>query len=274
MPPRKRVPAPGMSRLPPEPDLLAALATADLEIEGRLRGASNATLRCTLDVAGEKVRCVYKPVAGERPLWDFAEGTLSNRELATAAVDRLLGWHLVPPTVWRTDGPAGPGMCQLWIEESEHGQAVVDVVRPDQVPEHWHVVLHAEDEGGRPVALVHADDAQLHAIAVLDALVNNADRKAGHILSDGNRLWAIDHGVTFNADDKLRTVLWGWAGHPIAEPLLSDLGRVEPDIAEALAPWLTAEEITITQARIATLAHEGSLPLPNERWPSIPWPVF
>ena len=186
------------------------LAHGGLTVEGRLTDASNATLRCEIAVEGEEaLTCVYKPVAGERPLWDFPEWTLTRRELAAHALSEAAGWHLVPPTVWREDGPGGPGMCQLWIDEDARS-AKVAVVRTGRVRPGWLHVLDAEDGSGRPVSLVHADEPDLQRMALFDAIANNADRKGGHVLTDEmGRTWAIDHGVTFSVDEKLRTVLWG-----------------------------------------------------------------
>jgi len=257
------------------PRLLTALREGDLTIEGRLAVASNATLLCTVPLGDDlELRCVYKPVAGERPLWDFPDETLGRRELASFALSEALGWHLVPPTTWREEGPAGPGMCQAWIEESDTAD-VVDVCAPAEVPPGWITVLEAQDQEGNPLVLVHADRADLHRVAAFDALTNNADRKGGHVILDGDdRIWCIDHGVSFHVDDKLRTVLWGWAGESIDDDVVDDLRALEPHLAATLSPWLTPEEIAVTSLRLRTLIETGTMPHPSPEWPSVPWPVF
>jgi len=253
-----------------------ALASGDLTVEGRLPGASNTTVRCTVAVGpGIEVRCVYKPVRGERPLWDFPDGTLSNREVAAYRMCSALGWAIVPPTQWRDDGPAGPGMCQAWIDASPD-RSVVDVVPSEEVLDGWLRVFEGVDAAGRAVTLVHRDSTALQQVTLLDAVINNADRKGGHLLCDEQgALWGIDHGVTFSDEDKLRTVLWGYAGQAIPAPLLASLDAVRcgPAVGE-LAELLSRVELQALQARIDRLLREGQYPLPSADWPAIPWPVF
>ncbi len=253
------------------------LREGDLDVEGRLSDASNTTLRCLVEGDGLVVRCVYKPVAGERPLWDFPERTLTRRELAAFELSEVLGWHLIPPTVWREGGPGGAGMCQAWVDE-DPGAAQVAVVRPGRLPTGWRHVLDAEDGAGAPVALVHSDSPALARMATFDVLVNNADRKGGHVLTDGTgRVWGIDHGVTFASEDKLRTVLWGWAGEPLPTELLADVERLHALLDSSLDPvdrWLDEEEREALRHRVRELLREGLFPLPSGRWPAIPWPVF
>ena len=157
------------------------------------------------------VTVVYKPVAGERPLWDFPDGTLAARERAAYLVSEALGWDVVPPTVLR-NGPHGPGMVQLWREPDE-GEEPVRVVRSGERRPGWLHVFDGVDERDRAVSLVHEDTAALRRMAVFDVVVNNADRKGGHVLPmAGGHRYGVDHGVSFHTDPKLRTVLWGWAG--------------------------------------------------------------
>ncbi|MBK9740124.1 MAG: SCO1664 family protein [Actinobacteria bacterium] len=259
-------------------DLVALLSEGELTVEGRIVEASNATLRCSVAVPdGRLLACVYKPVAGERPLWDFPDWTLTRRELAAHALSEATGWWLVPPTVWREDGPGGPGMCQLWIDE-DHDAAKVAVVRSGRVPKGWLHVLDAEDGSGRPVALVHADGLSLQRMAAFDAIANNADRKGGHVLTDDeDRTWAIDHGVTFSVEEKLRTVLWGWAGEPLPPAVVDDLTRLQDLLGTSYDPvdrWLAQDERDSLRARVRRLAARGRFPQPSQRWPAIPWPVF
>jgi uncharacterized repeat protein (TIGR03843 family) len=259
-------------------DLLVLLETGDLEIDGRLADASNATLRCVITAPdGRRLTCVYKPVAGERPLWDFPQWTLTHREMAAYAVSNAAGWDLVPPTVWREDGPIGAGMCQLWIDE-DVSAAKVAVVRARRAPQGWLHVLDAEDGAGRDVQLVHAPDHVIQTMAVFDAIVNNADRKGGHVITDfDGRTWGIDHGVAFSADEKLRTVLWGWSGEQVPARLLRDLERLSGILGTAYDPvdrWLADDERDVLRQRIRRVLATERFPRPPARWPAVPWPVF
>ncbi|MEV4434388.1 SCO1664 family protein [Streptomyces sp. NPDC049555] len=256
------------------------LAKGELTVRGRIREASNAVLYCTVEYEGVSAACVYKPVAGERPLWDFPDGTLAQREVAAYELSEAMGWGLVPPTVLR-DGPYGEGMCQLWIEatEEEDGRALLALVEGDDPGPGWKAVGYADVGEDRTALLVHADDERLRRLAVLDAVINNGDRKGGHLLpaADG-RLYAIDHGVTFNADDKLRTLLWGWAGEPLTDEALRALRRLAADLAEGrplatrLAELITPAEIDALRSRVAELLRTGRHREPSGQWPAIPWP--
>ena len=258
---------------------LDLLASGKLEIEGRLVDASNATLYCTISPNGRslnpqnapknpknpktgraaqaaggspgQVACVYKPIAGERPLWDFPMGTLAGREVAAYVVSRAAGWDVVPPTVMR-DGPFGPGMCQLWIDHDTD----VDLIGLSR----------------------RTDHAGLRDMAVFDAVVNNADRKIGHLLpvTDGH-LYGCDHGVCFAEDYKLRTVLWQWRGKTLPRRSLEALRRLQAQLSDGaleaeLSSRLTASEIAATKIRVDTLLKHRVHPYPPADWPAIPWP--
>jgi uncharacterized repeat protein (TIGR03843 family) len=256
----------------------AVLRDGDMSIESRLVVASNATLLCRVggpDGAGE-LRCVYKPVAGERPLWDFTDGTLAARELAAYLVSEAARWQVVPPTVLR-DGPFGPGMCQVWIEHD--GTELVDVVARDTVPDGWVRVLDAVDRAGDPVSLVHADDPRLRRMALFDLVVNNADRKGGHVLvAPDATVWGVDHGVSFHVDPKLRTVLWGWSGQPFTDDERGILRRLEQqlrtDLGDGLSALLSPAEVAATTARVDGLLESGRFPRPATGRVPIPWPPF
>jgi uncharacterized repeat protein (TIGR03843 family) len=266
-------------RIPPRGGLTPSelLAQGELTVRGRIRGASNAVLYCAVELDGQSVTCVYKPVAGERPLWDFPDGTLAQREVAAYEVSRATGWDLVPPTVLR-DGPYGEGMCQLWVE-ADPAVELLALVEGDEPGPGWKAVGFAEVATGRTALLVHADDPRLRRLAVLDAMINNADRKGGHLLPtvDG-QLYAIDHGVTFNAEDKLRTLLWGWASEPLTGEALGVLRRISADLADGgalaarLAGLITAAELAALRARVTALLRTGRHPEPSGQWPAIPWP--
>jgi uncharacterized repeat protein (TIGR03843 family) len=257
------------------------LARGELTVRGRIPEASNAALYCTVALDGQEAACVYKPVAGERPLWDFPDGDLARREVAAYEVSEATGWGLVPPTVLR-EGPYGEGMCQLWIEQPdapEPGGELLALVDPENPGPGWKEIGLAEVGEGRTALLVHADDARLRRLAVLDAVINNADRKGGHLLpAPGGRLYAIDHGVTFHTEDKLRTLLWGWAGEPLPQEAVETLRRLAAaladggPLAERLGPLITAAELDATRARVAALLDTGVHPEPGGEWPALPWP--
>ncbi|MEO6512499.1 MAG: SCO1664 family protein [Nocardioides sp.] len=254
-----------------EPD--SGLLGGDLELRGRVMPASNATF--VGEVCGTTV--VYKPVAGERPLWDFPDGTLAARERAAYLVSEALGWDIVPLTFLR-DGPHGPGMVQVWQEPAD-GEEAVTVVRDQRERPGWLHVFDGVDERDQDVALVHEDSAVLRRMVVFDAAVNNADRKGGHVLPmAGGHRYGVDHGVSFHTDPKLRTVLWGWAGSPLEPDEVGGLHvlaeALDEDLAEALRPLLTAFEIEATRRRVARLLRVGEMPMPRGDWPAIPWPPF
>ena len=200
---------------------------------------------------GVSATVVYKPVQGERPLWDFPDGTLAGREVSAYLVSEATGWGLVPPTVLR-DGPFGTGMCQLWVDVEED----VDLQE-----------------------LATSDHPDLRRMAVLDAVINNADRKGGHLLpTPEGRVLGVDHGVCFSPDDKLRTLLWQWRGLPLTDEAVQVLSRLraelEGSLASSLLELLTRREVTRTVRRVDRLLTSGVHPHPSEDWPAIPWPPF
>lgn len=250
------------------------LLGGDIELTGRIMPASNATFLGRID----DVEVVYKPVAGERPLWDFPDGTLAGREVAAHTLSEALGWDVVPPT-WLRDGPHGPGMVQRWQHVDDELEAVT-LVGVDEVPaEGWCHVLDGIDADERPVALIHEDSAALRRMAVFDVLANNADRKGGHVLtmSDGRRL-GVDHGLTFHAEHKLRTVLWGWVDEPLHDDELAAVRSVRTDLDRALRARLeelvTAGEVDALVRRCDRLLEQGTFPGPSGDMPAVPWPPF
>lgn len=230
---------------------LEALQRGRITVEGRLVDASNATLYCGLSYDGLDAACVYKPIRGERPLWDFPDGTLAEREVAAYEVSAAMGWEIVPPTVLR-GGPFGEGMVQLWVD----GDADVDLGE-----------------------LAASDHPVLRRMAVFDAVINNADRKGGHLIPmpDGH-VYGVDHGVCFSTDDKLRTLLWQWAGDPLTDDAVDVLSRLRAAMAgrlgERLHELLTRREVARTVGRIEELLTCGRHPEPSGDWPAVPWPPF
>ena len=253
----------------------ADLVTGELELVGRIAVASNATFLAKVG----QVTVVYKPIAGERPLWDFPDGSLAYRESAAYLVSKAFGWHVVPVTCLR-DGPLGPGMVQRW-QEPDPQQGPVDVVTTQAVPpEGWRAVFRGSDERDRPVTLIHEDSAALRRMAVFDVVVNNADRKGGHILPTrrGHR-YGVDHGVSFHVEHKLRTVLWGWLGEALHPAELAGVGRVrasldDGDLGHRLSELLSEAELAALAARCDRLLREGTFPSPEGEMPALPWPLF
>jgi len=246
----------------------------ELEVTGRITTASNGTY---LGRIGDTA-VVYKPVAGEAPLWDFPDGTLAQREAAAYLVSDASGWDIVPRT-WLRDGPFGPGMVQLWQEPDPH-QSAVDLVRGGSALDPgWRRVLDGTDDQDRPVTLVHEDSAALRRMAVFDVVVNNADRKGAHILemTHGHR-YGVDHGLTFHVEHKLRTVLWGWIGEPLTDDELDGLRRMrtrlDGELGRALATLLTDEERAALAQRCDRLLARGTFPAPRGGAPAVPWPLF
>ncbi|WP_152189550.1 SCO1664 family protein [Georgenia satyanarayanai] len=250
------------------------LAGGDIVLDARITTASNATF---LGRIGD-VRVVYKPVAGERPLWDFPGGTLAQREVGAYLLSEALGWDLVPRT-WLRDGPLGTGMAQLWCEPDPEQEAIT-LVPADGVPgEGWCLVLRGVDEEDREVALVHEESPTLRRMALFDVVANNADRKAGHVLAmAGGHRYGVDHGLTFHVEHKLRTVLWGWAGRELDAGEGAALERVrhalDGDLGAALAGLLAAAEVSALAGRCEQLLAAGRLPGPRAGYPAIPWPPF
>ena len=252
---------------------------AELHVLGRVAGASNTTLLTRLDAAGTGPLAIYKPISGERPLWDFPDGSLAGRERAAYVISELGGWQVVPRTILR-DGPLGRGMVQEWLGGlgDDAPESVVHVIRPGSLATGLIPVLRAVDDDGGPLLVAHEDAPDVRALAVLDVVLNNTDRKGAHAFRHEGRLYAVDHGVTFHREPKLRTVLWGWAGEALPdseiyrlETLASRLERVDEESSE-LAEHLTVREVRARRARVAALLAERHHPAPAGEWPAIPWP--
>lgn len=226
------------------------LQRGEINIVGRVAGSSNQAL--LVEVTHERTTALacYKSARGERPLWDFPDG-LWRREVAAFELDRVLATGLVPPTVARDDAPFGPGSLQWWVEDNgiDHFFTLRD--RPEL--REWFIRLGA-----------------------FDVVANNADRKSGHVLFDDARCWAIDNGLCFNTEDKLRTVLWEFAREQLPVDLSERLHELGAGNVGELARWLTPDELAFTQMRATDLARRGWLPEPDEdrEWPPYPWPLI
>jgi uncharacterized repeat protein (TIGR03843 family) len=230
-------------------DKFELLSTGDLKVTGRLVDASNATLYATVTHGEQSMTCIYKPIAGERPLWDFPDGALAYREYAAYLLSNELGFNLVPLTILR-DGPYGSGMVQEWIDIDE-----------------------SIDLG----SYFSSDNSKLRSMALFDAIINNTDRKIGHLLpTPTGELFGCDHGVTFHSENKLRTVLWQWAGDPLTQSEIEILQRAKNSIDKEidLSAYLTVSELNALSSRIDSLMTTGTMPTPNPDWPAVPWPAF
>jgi uncharacterized repeat protein (TIGR03843 family) len=234
-------------------ELEELLAHAELEVVGRMRYASNGTFLVQASADGVEIGAVYKPRRGERPLWDFPDGTLANREVASYEVSRALGWGIVPVTVLREDGPLGPGAVQRFVEHDPE--------------EHYFTLLPQHPE-------------RFREFAVFDVLTNNTDRKGGHCLRDevNDVIVGIDHGLTFHPMWKLRTVIWDFAGEPLTPALVDTICRFTQDLegdglGARLATLLSPPELAAIATRATDLLRDGHLPHPEPGYHSVPWPL-
>ena len=232
--------------------ILDALQQGDLELQGQFLHGSNYTFLTHITCSGGEFQAVYKPTRGEQPLWDFPEGTLAKREVAAYWVSQALGWELVPPTVYRRKGPVGPGSLQYYVVHN---------------PNYHYFNFSPEDR------------QRLRPTVLFDLLINNADRKGSHVLlDDGQHIWLIDHGICFNTEDKLRSVIWDFAGEAIPTELIADLRRLidqlQPgeSLFQELSPLLRPVEIRALAQRADDLAEKGEFPYPPDERRAYPWP--
>ena len=237
-----------------EPDeaILDALEHGQLTLLGEFLWGSNYTFAVQVEHAGQAFKGVYKPTRGERPLWDFTPSSLARREVAAYLVSEALHWRLVPPTIYRKDGPMGPGSLQQYIEHN---------------PEYHYFNFNEQDR------------QRLRPVALFDLLINNADRKGSHVLIDPqDHLWLIDHGICFHREEKLRTVIWDFAGELIPEDLCAALERfwrmLEPgsDLATRLGKYINREETKALAGRAQRLVGFGRFPNPQPNRRPYPWP--
>jgi hypothetical protein len=226
------------------------MSEGTLTVTGRLVDASNATLYGTIVEGEDEVRVIYKPVAGERPLWDFPDGNLAQREYAAFLISEIGGWNLVPLTILR-DGPFGIGMVQQWIDIDDS----VDLA-----------LFYRED------------NSSLRAMALFDAVVNNTDRKIGHLIpAPDGKLYGCDHGVTFHEEDKLRTVLWQWASMNLSDQEIEQLRTLRESLIreeESFTSLISTTEFKALLGRVDRLLAQKIFPEPSDEWPAVPWPPF
>lgn len=252
------------------------LTDGALELVGRLTQASNATFLAELAHGEAVTRCVYKPMSGERPLWDFPDQTLALREVAAYELSSAAGFDVVPPTVL-FDGPLGTGSLQVWIGDLNQGpdSELVDIVASNEVPDAgWFEVLEGIGANHELVTVIHADDARLRSMALFDAIINNADRKGGHIIGAGERIFGVDHGVSFHHEPKLRTLLWGWQGQGLEHAEITLAQRCADVAGDVLAELLSRREIQAVRRRCHDLIETARMPSAPGEWPPVPWPPF
>lgn len=231
---------------------LTPLKEGQIAIKGEFLWGSNYTFAVEVRYLDQSIQAVYKPTRGERPLWDFPRESLARREVAAFLVSEALDWDFVPPTVYRKDGPAGPGSLQLFVEH---------------------------DPNYNYFSFSPADIERLRPVVLFDLLINNADRKGSHVLVDqDNHMWLIDHGISFHKDDKLRTVIWDFAGESIPEDLCRSLSRFEaqfkPDseFLEQLRHYLSTQEVNALANRTRRLLASRQYPDPQPNRRPYPWP--
>lgn len=238
----------------PENATIDFLRSGKLSLRGEFMWGSNYTYLVQVESGTRSLQAVYKPTRGVRPLWDFSPASLARREVAAYLVSIALGWDLVPPTIYRRDGPLGPGSLQLFIEHN---------------PEYHYFNFSP------------ADRQRLRPLVAFDLIANNADRKGSHVLVDPDqRLWLIDHGICFHVEDKLRTVVWDFAGEPIPANLCADLARLHASLVadppseklDELRPYLTTAEIDALSRRIEKVLATGCFPNPDASRRQYPWP--
>lgn len=232
--------------------ILLALQKGELDLQGQFMRGSNYTFSGKLTFEGQTMQVVYKPTRGEQPLWDFPSGSLAKREVAAYLVSEALGWELVPPTIYRRQAPIGPGSLQFYIEHD---------------PKYHYFNFTPEDR------------QRLKTTVLFDLIINNADRKGSHVLFDSDgHLWLIDHGVCFHVEDKLRTVIWDFAGEPIPVPLQEDcfrfLEQIEPETSffRQLVEYIRQSEVRAISRRVEELLDSGLFPYPPEDRRVYPWP--
>jgi hypothetical protein len=228
----------------------ALLAHGEISVEGRVTGSSNHALLVSVTLGDISGLACYKSEAGERPLWDFPDG-LWRREVAAYELDVQLGTDLVPTTVGRDDAPFGPGSLQWWVDDNQEDHYFT--LRERSEFHHWFARL-----------------------AAFDVVANNADRKSGHVIYDNVRLWAIDNGLCFHEQDKLRTVIWEYAGMEVEPHLLERIDRFAKGAVGAVATWLNPSELALAQLRAHGLVENALYPEPDEGadWPPYPWPLI
>ena len=257
-------------------DNLDLLLNGEIEIEGLIPDSSNGALKVLVSNSKQSVEAIIKPEVSIRPLWDFPDLDLNNREYATYLLDRELNLNYVPDTVMRNVEGIGKSLIQEWVKESDNDLIIVK--SPEDIPEEYLKVLQGYDELNKLITLAHKNNRDLRNLCLFDLVINNADRKGGHLLMDSaNKMWAIDHGVSWHFESKIRTVLWGWIDETFNDQdiaLLNNAKKVIQTWKEEEFIYLSKEEIEQAIKRVEGLLKENAFPQPGDQWPAVPWPIF
>ena len=257
-------------------DNLDLLRFGEIEIESLVPDSSNGALKVIIEKSNNRISAIMKPEVSIRPLWDFPLQDLNNREFATYLMDRALGLNYVPDTVIREVAGIGKTLIQEWITEIENDLIIVK--SPEDIPIDYLKVLQGYDELNKLITLAHKNCRELRSLCLFDLIINNADRKGGHLLSDINhKIWAIDHGVSWHFDSKIRTVLWGWVGKGFDDQDLELLHKAKKILDEWKNEgfdYLPKIEIKQAILRVEGLLNLGAFPQPGNDWPAVPWPIF
>jgi uncharacterized repeat protein (TIGR03843 family) len=255
---------------------LDLLLNGEIEIEGLIPDSSNGALKVLVSNSKQSVEAIIKPEVSIRPLWDFPDLDLNNREYATYLLDRELNLNYVPDTVMRNVEGIGKSLIQEWVTESDNDLIIVK--SPEDIPEEYLKVLQGYDELNKLITLAHKNNRDLRNLCLFDLVINNADRKGGHLLMDSaNKMWAIDHGVSWHFESKIRTVLWGWIDETFNDQdiaLLNNAKKVIQTWKEEEFIYLSKEEIEQAIKRVEGLLKENAFPQPGDQWPAVPWPIF
>ena len=257
-------------------EIKSLLSIGEIEIEGLIPDSTNGALKLLITKGDEQIAAIAKPDVSIRPLWDFPKMDLNKREYATFLFDRKLELGFVPETVIRDISGIGNALVQHWIRESENDLIIVQ--SPDNIPKSYLRVLQGYDELNKLITLAHKDDQDLRKLCLIDLIINNADRKGNHLITDGNnKMWAIDHGVSWHEEPKIRTVLWGWINQEFNDGDLDLLSLAKSTLEDWLAndfQYLENSEIECALERLDELVKNKRFPAPGSEWPAVPWPIF
>jgi len=257
-------------------EIKSLLSTGEIEIEGLIPDSTNGALKLLITKGDEQIAAIAKPDVSIRPLWDFPNMDLNKREYATFLFDRKLELGFVPETVIRDIAGFGNALVQHWIRETENDLIIVQ--SPDNIPKSYLRVLQGYDELNKLITLAHKDDQDLRKLCLIDLIINNADRKGNHLITDGNnKMWAIDHGVSWHEEPKIRTVLWGWINQEFNDSDLDLLSLAKSTLEDWLAndfQYLEMSEIECALERLDELVKNKRFPAPGSEWPAVPWPIF
>ena len=257
-------------------EIKSLLSTGEIEIEGLIPDSTNGALKLLITNGDEQIAAIAKPDVSIRPLWDFPNMDLNKREYATFLFDRKLELGFVPETVIRDISGIGNALVQHWIRETENDLIIVQ--SPDNIPKSYLRVLQGYDELNKLITLAHKDDQDLRKLCLIDLIINNADRKGNHLITDGNnKMWAIDHGVSWHEEPKIRTVLWGWINQEFNDSDFDLLSLAKSILEDWLAndfQYLEKSEIECALERLDELVKNKRFPAPGSEWPAVPWPIF